>query len=285
MKKVLIKSYAKINIALNVNGKTSDGYHDLDMIMVPINMHDSILMNVLDHRKTDSITVDDYSCRFGGHNLASLVIDELRKRHHFKEMFRVDIHKVIPIQAGFGGGSSNAAATMKGVDQLLNLNLSKEEMLEIALKIGSDVPFFVENKPMRCKGRGEIMTPIFIKNNYYVVLTKPTAGCSTKDIYAKCDELVLKTCNMDLVQKALQEGDDDLLAENVDNSLYEPALFYVPEIKEIIATMKENGAKVALMTGSGSGTFCLTSDKKLAKKIYKALEKKGYDAELTEVIK
>ena len=98
MKKVLIKSYAKINIALNVNGKNKDGYQDLDMVMVPIKMHDSLLINVLEHRKTDSITVDDFSCRFGGHNLASLAIDELRKKHDFKQMFRVDIHKVIPIK-------------------------------------------------------------------------------------------------------------------------------------------------------------------------------------------
>ena len=285
MKKVLIKSYAKINIGLNVNGVTKDGYHDLDMIMVPIKMHDSILMSKLEHRKTDSVTVDDYSCRFGGHNLATLVLEELRKRHHFKEMFRVDIHKVIPIQAGFGGGSSNAVATMRGVEKLLKMNFSREELLEVSALIGSDVPFFVDNKPMRCKGRGEIMSPITIKNDYYAVVTKPTGGCSTKDVYKKCDELVLKTCDMDLIQKALEEGDDELLANNVCNSLYEPALCYVPEIKEILATMKENGAKVALMTGSGSGCFCLTTEKKLAKKIYKALEKKGYDSEITEVIK
>ena len=162
-----VKSYAKINLSLCVTGKRSDGYHELDSIMVPIELHDTLLISYL-QRKDNFVTVDDFSNGLIHYNLASSAIETLAKKYHFNKHFRIYIHKVIPMQAGLGGGSSNAAFTMKTVNDMLKLNATNEEMIELATPLGADIPFFINLTPARCKGIGEKMEPIKIKNSYYL---------------------------------------------------------------------------------------------------------------------
>ena len=284
MKSLHIRSYAKINLCLNITGKRKDGYHELDMVMVPISLHDSLVVDLLKKSPDNFVTVDDFSIGSFNYNLATFSIDKLRSVYHFDEKFRILIHKVIPIQAGLGGGSSNAACSLKAVNDLLQLGASDEELMEIGKTLGCDIPFFVKCKPARCKGLGEILEPIEIKNNYYVLIVKPEAGCSTREVYLAADSMDLPVCNVDNVIKALQEGDDDLLAASMGNALQAPAITLVPQIQTIIDELHDCGLKIIQQTGSGSAVFALSTDKKLLKKVLKQFENK-YQVELARVLK
>ena len=284
MKSLHIRSYAKINLCLNITGKREDGFHELDMIMLPISLHDSLIVSKLSKSIDNFVTVDDFSIGSFKYNLATFAIDKLQSVYHFDEKFRILIHKVIPIQAGLGGGSSNAACTMKAVNTLLNLGATEEQLMEYGKELGADIPFFVKCKPARCRGIGEIIDPIEIKNNYYVLLVKPEMGCSTREVYQAADTMDLAVCDMDKVLKALAEGDDDLLAESIANSLQAPAISLVPTIQGIIDELKDSGLKIVQMTGSGSAVFALSTDKKLLKKVLKKIENK-YQVELDKVLK
>ena len=284
MKSLHIRSFAKINISLNITKKREDGFHELDSVMLPIALHDSLVISKLNAANDNFVTVDDFSIGTFSYNLATFAIEKLQRIYRFNDKFRILIHKVIPIQAGLGGGSSNAAFTMKAVNSMLKLGASDDELIELAKTLGCDIPFFIKCKPARVQGVGEVLTPITIKNNYYVLLVKPDAGCSTKEVYGISDTMDLKVANIDNVVKALAEGDDELLADNISNALQEPAIKLVPAIERIIEELKENGLKMVQVTGSGSAVFALSTDKKLLKSVFKKLEDK-YEVELTKVIK
>ena len=274
MKLQSVKSLAKINISLDVKEKRSDGYHELDSIMAPIELHDSIIISQLPNAHDNFVTVDDFSNGLIHYNLASNAIEVMAKKYNFNNHFRIFIHKVIPMQAGLGGGSSNAAFTMKSVNNMLKLNATDEELIELATPLGADIPFFIKSVPARCQGIGEKMQPFEIKNNYYVIVVKPTLGCSTKEVFALADAKPYKHVNIDKVVEALAIGDDDMLAENMGNSLEEAAISLVPEIQEIKDYLKAQGLKLVLMSGSGSSVFGLCQDKKMLKNIALAIEDK-----------
>ena len=284
MKNLHIRSFAKINISLNITKKRDDGFHELDSVMLPISLHDSLVISKLNNANDNFVTVDDFSIGTFSYNLATFSIEKLQSIYHFNDKFRILIHKVIPIQAGLGGGSSNAAFTMKAVNSMLKLGATDEELIDIAKTLGCDIPFFIKCKPARVQGVGEILTPITIKNNYYVLLVKPEAGCSTKEVYGISDSMDLKTCNIDNVVQALENGDDDLLADNISNALQEPAIKCVPSIQAIIDELHSLGLKMVQVTGSGSAVFALSTDKVLLKKTLKQLEDK-YEVELARVMK
>ena len=284
MKNITVQSYAKINIGLDVVESRDDGYHNLDMVMVPIQFHDTLLIKEIKNKPDNYVTMDDYSLMVFKHNLAAYAVDELAEKYSFPNKYRIMIHKLIPIKSGLGGGSSNAANTLKAVNTMLKLGATEEELEGIAKKIGADVPFFIKNRPARCKGIGEKMEPINIKNDYYVLLVKPKQGCATKDIFKLCDSKPRKHVNIDNVVKALEEGDDDLLAESLDNYLEDYAVELVPQIGEIKNKLKELGLKIVSMTGSGSCVYALSTNKKELKKAAAVMEP-HYFTELTKILK
>ena len=284
MKSLHIRSFAKINISLNITKKRDDGFHEIDSVMLPISLHDSLVISKLNSAPDNYVTVDDFSIGTFSYNLATFSIEKLQSIYHFSDKFRVLIHKVIPIQAGLGGGSSNAAYTMKAVNSLLKLGATDEELIELGKTLGCDIPFFIKCKPARVQGVGEILTPITVKNNYYVLLIKPEAGCSTREVYKLSDEADLKVGNIENVIKALEEGDDDLLAANISNALQEPAIKCVPVIQSIIDELHQNGLNMVQVTGSGSAVFALSTNKALLKKLIKVFEDR-YEVELAKVMK
>ena len=286
MKTKSVKSYAKINLSLSIKEKREDGYHELDSIMVPIELHDSLVISPLLNRSDNFVTVDDFSNGLIHYNLASSSINALANKYGFKDHFRIYIHKVIPMQAGLGGGSSNAAFAMKAVNSMLKLNASDEELIELAAPLGADIPFFIKCMPSRCNGIGEKLTPIEIKNNYYVLIIKPALGCSTKDVFRIADAKPYKQIEIDKVLEALQNGDDEMLAQYMGNSLEEAAISIVPEIQEIKDYLKSKGLKLVLMSGSGSTVFALSTDKKQLFNIYKELEEEEkWLVEFTKILK
>lgn len=284
MKSLLLKSWAKINICLNVVNKRPDGYHELDMIILPLKLHDSILFSELKNATDHFVTIDDFSLGLLKYNVATAAIEKMQKKYKFKNKFRITIHKVIPMQSGLGGGSSNAATVINGVNSYLKLNLPYEELVAISTGLGADIPFFITSKPARCRGIGEKIDFVNVKNDYYCLIVKPEQGCSTQGVYEVSDKMNLKTGDVELVKKALEEGDDDLLAASIFNALEEPAISLVPEILVIKEKLKALGLKIVQMTGSGSSVFALSTDKKLIKNAAKALENQ-YLVEVTKVLK
>ena len=281
----VIKSYAKINICLNVGNKRKDGYHELDMVMLPIELHDSILISKEKRNAKDHfITIDDFSISADKYNTVAQAIDKLQKKYNFDDLFTIFVHKNIPIQAGLGGGSSNAAFTVKGINKILKLGASDDELRTICEKLGGDVPFFIDCKPSRCQGIGEKCSPIEVKNDYYVLIVKPKQGCSTKDVYRVGDELELDTYDVDKVIECLKEGNDDELVKYIGNALEKPALTFVPEIETIKEKLKAFGLKIVLMSGSGSSVFALSTDKKLINNAFKEIQG-DYTVIKTKVLK
>ena len=281
-----VKSYAKINISLRVKSKMENGYHELDSVMVPIELHDSIVISPLYNRNDSFVTVDDFSNGLIHYNLAGSAIDALEKKYGVHKCFRIYIHKVIPMQAGLGGGSSNAAFTLRAINQILKLGASDEELIEIATPLGADIPFFIKCQPSRCGGIGEKIQPIEIKNNYHVLIVKPNEGVSTKECFKIADNKPYPEVDVDKVVEALRTGDDDMLAEYMGNSLQPSAIELVPEIQTIIDYLKEQGLKLVMMSGSGSSVFALSTDKSILKRIQKQIdEEERWFCELTKVIK
>lgn len=284
MKDLVVRSYAKINICLNVNERRGDGFHNLDMVMVPVELHDSLLISELKNADNNFVTIDDFSNGNVHYNLASSALTLIEQKYHLKNRFRVSIHKSIPMQAGLGGGSSNAAFVLKGINRVLKLNIKENELIEIARQLGSDVPFFIPCKPARCHGTGDDFEYISIKNNYFVLIVKPDKGCSTKDVFDLSDTMTLSTGNVDDVVKGLTEGDDQLLSRSIVNSLEEPAIKLVPEIKIIKERLINAGFSIVSMTGSGSAVFALSTNLALIKSVARKLEDK-YLVEVTSIIK
>ncbi len=284
MKTLVVRSHAKINIALNVVSREPNGYHKLDMVMLPLELHDSLMITKLRDAKDNYITIDDFSVGPVQYNLATFAIDALSAKYKFNDKFRIFVHKVIPLEAGLGGGSSNAAATLTGVNQYLKLGISDDELIEIGKNLGADVPFSIKDVPAHVTGIGEVIEPIEVKNTYHCLIVKPILGLSTAEVFEKCDEFKLETCNIDNVIKALAEGDDDLLAESMGNALQPVAISMLPSIQTIIDLLHEKGLKIVQLSGSGSSVFALSQDRKLLLSIAKELEK-DYTVELTKVMK
>ena len=280
-----IKAFAKINIYLDVVSKRDDGYHELEMVMLPLELHDTISVEFLPYLHDTYITCDHVELRETKYNLIKLTLDALRKEYAFKQNFNIKVHKEIPIQAGLGGGSSNAAAVLKGFDKILKLNMDSDTMNRIGKSLGADVPFCILNKPAAVYGIGEKLTPINVKNDYHVIVIKPKQGLSTKYVFEKADGMKLDHGNINDVIKALESGDDSLLEKSMFNSLEKPSMEMAPEIIKVKEMLRKDGFKLVLMSGSGSCVYAMTTDKKFAKDMYKKYEKDDLEVYLTRVMK
>ena len=280
-----IKAHAKINIALNVLGKDDKGYHQLDMVNLPLELHDSIEIAVLPNSTDSFITCDDIEVEDIKYNLIIIAIAKAREKYKFKQQFTVHVYKEIPISAGLAGGSANAAAVLNALFQLLKIHPTYEEKIELAKSIGADVPYCLFNIPARVRGIGEIIEPIKIKKVYQVLIVKPLKGLSTKNVFDRADSMELENGDNDNVIAALAKGDDELLAKSVHNALEKPSFSMLPEIEKIKKSLLQDGLKTVLMSGSGSSVIALDDDAKKLAKLEKKYAKMGYDTRLTRTLR
>ena len=280
-----VKAPAKINLYLDVLGKRENGYHDLDMVMLPLELHDTIDFERIPNAHYTHIVSDTVERQIINHNSIYRMHEVLVKDYDYKQNFIIRVHKEIPIYAGMGGGSANAAAALRYFKKVGKLKLTEEEETNVALKVGADVPFCVKNVPAHVEGIGEKVTPIKVKKQYYVLVIKPKQGLSTKDVFAACDKYPPKHGNVQDVIKALETGDDTLLAKSVFNSLEDVSMDLCPEVRQVKEMMKKDGFKCVLMTGSGSCVFALTTNYSLALTKYMKYSKKGYQVFLTKTLK
>lgn len=271
-----LKSYAKINLALRVNGLREDGYHLLDSVVLPTTIHDVVEVSVNRFSKTTTIICDLPLLQRNHHNICGRAVDVMRAHYGFKENFEIKIHKTIPVAAGMGGGSSNAACVLRAINKLLGLNATDDELRKIALELGADVPFFIDPKPVRLTGVGENLSEITLDHDYYILLIAPTKGLLTKDVYNAYDTLNVESGNCEKLVEDLAKGLDEELPEDVTNDLYPAALSLYPDLEKDIERVKNLGLPVVSMTGSGSAFFALSTDKKAIRNAELVLLEEGY---------
>ena len=281
---MIVKAYAKINVYLDVLSKREDGYHELEMVMLPLELHDVIEIESLIGLRDSYVTCDHVELQETKYNLINTTVNKLRDLYHFKQNFNIKVHKEIPISAGLGGGSSNAAATLKAFNHYLKLKLNDDEMNAIGKTIGADVPFCLYNKPALVRGIGEEIIPITLKHQYYVLIIKPERGLSTKHVFEKADTIELDHGNVNAVVDALKKGDDEALANSMFNSLEKASLLMVPEIQDVKDMLKKDGLKMVMMSGSGSAVYALSTDLNKMKALHKKYEKAGYEVYLTKTL-
>lgn len=282
---MLVEANAKINIALNIIEKRVDHYHNLDMVNLPLKIHDTIDINIIPRGMSDScLTSDDVNLPLNEKNLCYIALKKMREHFGFTELFRIHIHKVLPSSAGLGGGSSDAAAVMKAIVKLLKIKTTDEELSKIAQEVGADVPYFICNKPARINGIGEFVTPINIKGKYDVLLVKPEKGTSTKVVFNASNSDTWGSANIAKVMEALSNSDFDLLSRHIANDLEETATTFVPEIASIKEELRNDGFNIVGMTGSGTTVFAILPNKKVDKKLIEKYRNKYAFVEVTSVM-
>jgi 4-diphosphocytidyl-2-C-methyl-D-erythritol kinase len=282
---LILKSYAKINVSLRVVGKRDDAYHLLEMVNLPLELHDIIEISKFPNSGDTYITCDDIGLQNARHNLCAKAVDAMRKEFGFKDNFNISIHKEIPFAAGLGGGSSNAAVVILAINTLLGLNAPLERLSKVGESIGADVPFFLMNKPAKVTGIGELLEPIKVQKAYNCLIVKPITGLSTTDVFAVADRFERTTIGTDKVIQALEGGDDALLSKNMGNDLFAPAVSLLPEVGDIIDSLKKDGFTLVGMSGSGSSCFALSDNLKLLKEKARKYEENGYIVCLTKTMK
>lgn len=247
---MLYFSPAKINLGLFVTGKREDGYHNLESLFLPIALYDAVELTPADKNE---ITI--YGAEIPGDSSKNscLLSLELMQREFGVSQYHISLLKKNPMGAGLGGGSANSAAVIQIINQLEQLNLSTEEMQNLALQIGSDNAFFIEQRPKYVTGRGENLQDCKVRlSGHKVVLIIPPVHQSTKEAYAdvhfsKPTIELAELTDEQVVQKEVQ----------LKNSFQESFLHRFPETEQILQSLEKNGSYYSSLTGSGAAFYGL----------------------------
>ncbi|WP_462410003.1 4-(cytidine 5'-diphospho)-2-C-methyl-D-erythritol kinase [Neobacillus sp. Marseille-QA0830] len=268
--KILVKAPAKINLALDVLHKRTDGYHEVEMIMTTIDLADRLELTLLEQDQIHIISQNRY-VPDDQRNLAYQAAQTLKERFGIKKGVAISIEKTIPVAAGLAGGSSDAAAALRGLNKLWNLGLSLDELAEIGSEIGSDVSFCVYGGTALAKGRGEQITELPAPPTCWIILAKPFIGVSTADVYRRLDVHSINHPNIGAMMEALHHHDYDMVCRNMENVLEQVTLNLHPEVAQIKDQMKRFGADAVLMSGSGPTVFGLVQHDSRMHRIYNGL--------------
>lgn len=258
MNSIELKSRAKINLSIDVLGKRDDGYHLVEMIMQTIDLYDVIKIKQLD---TNDVVIKSNSSHIplDNDNIVYKAIELLRQRFNINKGIEVFIEKNIPVAAGMAGGSSNAAAVLVGLNKLWKLNLTEQELQELGLKLGADVPYCISGKTALAEGIGEKLSYIKgLPKNISILICKPNLFVSTKDVYQGLDlSNIVKRPNNKFLIECLEKEDIDSLSKNMSNVLENVTSKMHKEINEIEEIMMANSALGSMMSGSGPTVFGL----------------------------
>ena len=281
---IKLRAMAKINLALDVLRRRDDGYHEVRMVMQTVNIYDELAFEKTDDGKI-VITTNAEELPVNEDNLiyksARLLLDE----YGIDKGLKVSLKKNIPMAAGMAGGSTDAACTFKAVNELFELNLSKKELMERAVRIGADVPYCILGGTALSEGIGEVLTQIKSAPECSLLVAKPPIDVSTKFVYQNLklnDDTVHP--DIDAMLAAINDGDIEKVSKNLGNVLESVTVPNYPVISDIKKFMTDNGALGALMSGSGPTVFGIFNDKDKAKECYKRLNaaKLAQDVFLTD---
>lgn len=268
MPKISLVAHAKINLTLDVLGRRTDGFHEIESVMLPVSLSDHVVLE-----GASEISLETFG-RFAGdlpdptEDLAFRAAALLKARTGYAGGCAIRLQKTIPLAAGMGGGSSDAAAVLFGLNRLWGLELGRDDLLELSGELGSDVPFCLFDAPAIARGRGEILEPLSAAAELNLVLIKPPIPKSTGAVYRRLNlERLQHRPDTARIVKGLQTGDLTAVAGSLGNVLEPVLVGEFPEIGETISFLKDNGAVAARMTGAGPTVFGLFDSYDEVKKI------------------
>ena len=267
---MLVKAFAKINWSLDITGVRPDGYHLMDMVMQPISLADEI--ELFQAPDLSIFTDGNPPSRADSSNLAWRAADLPRLECGVRDGARISLHKSIPMGAGLGGGSADAAAVLIGLNRLWRLGLSSRRLEELGLSLGADVPFCLRGGLVRTRGIGELLEDRVCAINYWLLGFQPCHALSTREIFEgfHASESHLRP-DTEQVLSALSSGNASMLSASIGNVLESVSAVRCPEIPEAVSLLKSAGAFAAQMTGSGSAVFGVFRSRPLAEKAKTAL--------------
>lgn len=275
MDQLKLKAYGKINLGLDVLRRREDGYHEVKMIMQTVKLYDNLEFTKLDEDKIVIKTNLDF-LPVNENNLVYKAAAMMKEKYNIKQGVFIKLDKFIPVAAGMAGGSSDCAATLVGMNKLFSLHLTKNELMDIGVKLGADVPYCILRGTALSEGIGEILTPLPPIPRCIILIAKPNINVSTKHVYQKLrvDELTSHP-DIDGIVEAIKNDDLQGICTRLDNVLETVTVDEYPIINQIKKCMLEGGAINSLMSGSGPTVFGIYDDIKLA---YKTLDYiKGHD--------
>jgi len=257
MNEIILESHAKVNLALDVLNKREDGYHNIRSIMQQISLKDILTYSTID--KGIIIESDNKDVPLDSSNLIYKAWDKIRNISGIEKGIHVKIEKNIPISAGLAGGSSNAAATLKALNILWQLNLSDSQLIDIGATIGADIPFCLLGGTALAEGIGEKLGRLKPFSGRYVLIANPNIEISSAYAYK---DLKIKDTRIDIdcLIDCMEDEDRVCIAKNMQNVLEEKIINENPIIGKIKEIMKDYGAYASLMSGSGSTVFGLYED-------------------------
>ena len=269
-----IKAQAKLNWTLDITGKRADGYHLLDMLMQPISLYDTLTIE-----ESDTLTLDitgNDALKAEPDNLVLRAARALQQAAGTQKGAHITLEKHIPTGAGLGGGSADAAAALKGLNELWGLGLPLKSLQDIGLSLGADIPFCLADAPMRVRGIGERLSPLPVGRTFELVLVKPCEGLSTREVYQRSDTLSPIHPKTEAAMDALALGDLPLLRASAANALLPAALALRPALSEAFDALCAADAPFTAMTGSGAVIFGAFKTAAEADAAYERLKKYAY---------
>jgi len=268
-----IRAPAKVNLSLRVVGKRRDGYHLIDTIMAPVSLYDEIEIARAKPGAKLSVTCDDPEIPAGEKNLAYKAAALLLGKDAAKTPVAIHIKKRIPAGAGLGGGSSDAAAVLVGLNRLLRLKRNRRQLLRLAAKIGADVPFFIIRRPARARGIGERLKPLKSPGRLWLVIAYPGFPVSTAWAYRSLSFKLTKN----IVKTSLNRHVWPLRGSTFElvNDLEKPVFRRYPKVARLKRKLAEAGAAGTLMSGSGSSVFGIFSSGDKARRAFLCLQREN----------
>jgi 4-diphosphocytidyl-2-C-methyl-D-erythritol kinase len=265
---VHILAPAKINLYLEVLGKRPDGYHEIETLILAVELNDEIHI-APDETGRLRLTCDAADLSAGDDNLVLQAARLLRQRTGCTRGASIGLEKRIPWAAGLGGGSSDAAATLAGLNELWELGLSTDQLALMGAELGSDVPFFFHAPAAVCTGRGEKVKPVAAGRAFDIVLVKPPMGLNTAEVYREQAAQQAETAppGSEAAVAALKDGDVEALGRALHNRLQAPAMRMRPALAELHQRMQRTAPAGCLMSGSGSCLFALCRDRREAEQV------------------
>ncbi len=282
---IVINAYAKINLTLDIFQKRADGFHSLASIMQAISLHDTLTFKLSDRdgvQFTCNLSEND-GIPSNSDNLvvraAMLVSEWISSKHNFSTGIEIHLHKEIPSQAGLGGGSSDAAASIRGCEKVFGIKIPEKELITLASQLGSDVPFFLMGGTAKVEGRGEKITSLSSTPELWLVVVKPDIHVSTGWAYGLLDEQKDRTSHRltEKMAKAISSQDYELILLLQSNDFEFPILSHIPQLVELQDDIRIAGAMNSHLCGSGSAFYGIAQDKSSAELIAGRLRKKYKD--------
>ena len=273
MKQIKLKAYAKINLGLDVLRRREDGYHEVRMIMQTIRLFDRITMTKI--RKNDIYLETNLSfLPTDERNLVYRAVKMMKEEFDITEGIRIELNKKIPVCAGMAGGSTDAAAALVGMNRLFQLKLSEKQLMEYGVKLGADVPYCIMRGTALSEGIGEKLSRVSPIPDCYILIAKPNINVSTKFVYENLNLPALESHpDIDLLLRAIEEGDLYTLASNLGNVLETVTIERYPVIEQVKQSMLAKGGIGALMSGSGLTVFGIFDSEAKVKDAYREVRR------------